>query len=111
MFQSYSYKYLDFDQKSKNWTYEILIVDDDFQEIVTSSYNGDNTASSCALIELIKIYSKRNLNVSKNIFSFFIYIKTFGSDYDFNNQISWYKKYVPEFDKYLPEIEKFLLIS
>lgn len=112
MFQSYSFKFLDFDQKSKNWSYEILIVDEDFQEMTPVIMGSSNIAGaySASIMALVKIYSKRNLNVYKNIIKLMQYHYERNGD-DINKQIQWYKKDVEGFDKYLPELEKYLLLE
>lgn len=112
MFQSYKYKYLNYDQKSQKHNYEISIIDEDFKETITVSAVAFVSIACAAATAIIKIYSKRNLNVSKNIVAYMKYFdKQYGSYYDINNQIHWYKKDVPKFDNYLPKIEKYLLLK
>lgn len=82
--------------------FEFKIIDKDFQEIISLKEN--------KIIEaIIQIYSRRNLDVVKNLVLFMMYEQT-RKGYPIINQIKLYKIMYPDFNKYIPEIEKYLLI-
>lgn len=111
MFKYYFYNYINYYQKSDKYDYEITIVDEDFRETQTASHTA-KAGVEAAANEVINIYSKRNLDVSKNLIQFMKNIRKInGLDYNFDNQIFWYKEYINNFDKYLPKIEKYLILE
>lgn len=65
MFQSRTSNYLGYDAVSGEHRYQITIMDDDFTESVKVSVP-PGTANAIAAA-IIKVYSRRNLNVPKNL--------------------------------------------
>lgn len=59
---------------------------------------------------IIKIYTKKQLNVSKNLFLFMKYDQSiYGLGVE--QQINYYKRHIDNINDYLPEINKYLLFS
>jgi hypothetical protein len=102
MFQSYTYKYLSYDREKDESRYEITIVDDDFTETATTTATAGEPAA------LIDIYSRRNLNVSQNLWLLYQYCE---QRYGRDDRISWWKKYVPAYSQYHDDLQMYLTFS
>jgi hypothetical protein len=112
MFKSIHYlKYLGFDPKPGLYSSLFKITDDDFEEEIAGAATAhDNVVRSSGAV--INCYSKRNLNVPKNLLLLFMfyekdYVK---KHYSIEQQISYCMKYQNLFPKYKEEVEKYLLL-
>ena len=110
MFQSYDYKYLSYDREKDESRYEITIVDDDFTETAetASASASDVVIAATAAIALIEVYSRRNLNVPKNLWLLSQYCDQNWGKYD---RISYWKKYVPRYSQYHDDLQMYLTFS
>lgn len=89
--------------------YKIKIIDDDFEEIVVAE-SMLAVAATCNAI--IKIYSKRQLPVVKNLVLLILKLNERKYLYcDIKYIIEYLQKYVPEFNQYKNEVEKILLFN
>lgn len=118
MFISYISKYLGYDQKTDQYQYEITIIDSEFEETVTTTTTAmapaprDAAARTGALpAAALKIYSARNLNVSKNLFLLFQYVEKQYNWWTTKKQYEWCLEYVPEYTQYHEGVKKLLLFS
>lgn len=112
MYQSSTYKYIDYNNKTYECIYEVTTIDSNFTETIkVGVHAGSDAAAGAAAI--IQIYSKRKLNVAKNLFPYMKWIENESSWYTFKKQIKDYSQYVPEFKfkQYLPELNKYLILS
>ena len=94
------------DPKTKLHSYLFKIIDEDFEEDVVGTGHAPTEGA------VINCYSKRNLNVSKNLFLMFMFNeKLYGSRHNnIQQQISWCMEYQKLFPKYKEEVEKYLLL-
>jgi hypothetical protein len=107
-------KYLGYDKETELYSYLFKIEDEDFEEEITGAL-GDRAAHTRDIVgvrAVIKTYSKRNLNVSKNLLLLFMfYEKEYGKKYySIEKQIENCMKYQPLFQKYKEEVEKYLTL-
>jgi hypothetical protein len=107
MFQYYTSKYLGYVQEKDQYRYEITIVDDDFTE-ATATPTTDVAAVAVHAAALIDIYSRRNLNVPKNLWLLSQYCDQKWGKYD---RISLWKKYVPSYSQYHDDLQMYLTFS
>ena len=91
------------DPKTKLHSYLFKIIDEDFEEDVVGTGHAPTEGA------VINCYSKRNLNVSKNLFLMFMYYKK-QYEYSIQQQISWCIKYQLLFPKYKEDVEKYLTL-
>jgi hypothetical protein len=116
MFKSIQHiKDLGYDPKTALYLYLFKIIDDDFEEETVGEHGAHETGFSMAtgaISAIINCYSKRNLNVPKNLLLYFISNeKQYGSKYySIQQQINICMKYQPPFPKYKEEVEKYLLL-
>lgn len=121
MFQSYELiKYLGYNEKTKEYSWEYKIVDSDgWEELgvargVAGRGRGRGSGSRARVavgveVAVINTYEKRNLPVAKNLLkSLQWYSKKYG--WSFQETIEYNKKYNPKYAKYADEIEKYLLL-
>ena len=105
-------KYLVHDPKTNLYYYLYKIIDDDFEEKIVgaSARTRASLVAGPAADAVINCYSKRNLNVPKNLLLLFIFSeKLYGSKYNnIQQQISNCMKYQPLFPKYKEDVEKYL---
>jgi hypothetical protein len=96
------------DPKTKLYSYVYKIIDEDFEEEISEA----SVAADAGADAVIKTYSKRNLNVPKNLFLLFMfYEKEYGKKYySIEQQIVYCMKYQPFFLKYKKDVEKYLLL-
>jgi hypothetical protein len=114
MFKSIKFlKYLEFNSKTNLYSDLYKIIDDDFEEEIMGERPGNSPARfGGGEGAIINCYSKRNLNVPKNLFLFFMFNeKQYGSIYyNIQQQISYCMKNKPLFPKYKEDVEKYLLL-
>jgi|ERR1019366_3935669 hypothetical protein len=126
MFKSIQYlKYLGHDPKTNLCSYIYKIIDDDFEEELVNAWASSGmgagtprprrAAAGVAGADadaVINCYSKRNLNVPKNLLLLFMFNeKLYGSKYhNIQQQISYCMKYQSLFPKYKEEVEKYLIL-
>ena len=101
MFQSYKYiKYLGEKDGKHSWEYELI--DSDF-----------GTVSGVGVwveveIAVIQEYSKRKLNVGKNLMLAFVWYNKLNPWYSIQQMIDFNKKYNPLFPQYEEDLQKYL---
>jgi hypothetical protein len=110
-------RYLGQDPKTKFHSYLYKIIDEDFEEEIAAERDVIAVGARLHLDPaaggaIINCYSKRNLNVSKNLFLMFMFNKkAYGSRYNnIQQQISNCMKYQPLFPKYKEDVEKYLTL-
>jgi hypothetical protein len=109
MFKSIQYlKYLEYNLKTDLYLYLFKIIDDDFEEETVGTSEGNAAGENVGAV--INCYSKRNLNVPKNLLLFFMFIeKQHGSKFNsIRQQIEFNMKHQSLFPKYKEEIESYL---
>lgn len=116
MFNSYKFIF-----NESEYKYEITIIDSEFEESINvdtftmwwfATPNSFVGSSPAATASAIKIYSARNMNVSKNLFLLFKFIENYyGSWWSIKDQYEWCLKHVPEYKQYHEGVKKFLLFS
>jgi hypothetical protein len=109
MFISYEYiKYLGYNSKTKEYSYQYRIIDSDFEEVAVGV--GVVVAVEVRVgVAVIDAYEKRNLPVAPNLMkAIFCFSKIYG--YTVGNIIAWNKQYNPKFSKYEKDIEKYLIL-
>lgn len=103
MFLAFNYKILNLDET----LFEVSIDDTEFKESIWIEV--DRPAPIIAYISsIIKIYSGRNLNVSKNLFRVFQFQEKRLS-WKMKNQIEYCLHNIPEYEQYHNDVKKFLL--
>ena len=103
MFISYEYKYLGYDEKTKEYRYQYKITDSDFEEV------GLERSPGGAWAGVIDTYEKRNLNVAANLMRAFVwYSKKY--NWPIELVISHNKQYNPKFAKYEKDLEKYMVL-
>jgi hypothetical protein len=113
MFQSIQYlNYLGYDQRTKLYSNLFKITDSDFEEEVADAGSAEPSGLGLGAGAVITCYSKRNLNVPKNLLLLFMFNeKQYGFEYySIQNQIFYCEQYQPLFPKYKEEVEKYLLL-
>ena len=111
MFLSYEYiKYLGYDTKTKQHSYQYKIIDSDFEEVAVGVGVGVGVEVGCwVAVAVIDTYEKRNLNVAANLMLAMLYIsKKWG--YSVQEFIDYNKQYNPKFAKYEEDIEKYMVL-
>jgi hypothetical protein len=104
-------KYLECDINTHEYSSIYKIIDDDFQEEVEYISMPENLAPR-KIVEVkivISTYSKRSLNVSKNLFLLFKTRVSYTNTIE--EQIKYCMKYIKDFDKYKDGIEKYLILT
>ena len=116
MFKSITYrKYLGYNKETDLYSYEYEIVDTEFTETAVGAVAAAAAAVALALAvaaeeaAVINIYSKRNLNVAKNLVIYLKYAEKHWR-WEIPELISWCKQYTPNFSKYEQDIHKYLLL-
>ena len=108
MFKSIEYnKYLGYDKEKKLYMYEYTIEDTDFTETAAAGATGAGRAAAAAAV--INTYSKRNLNVPRNLLLYLKYAEKHWG-WEIPTLISWCKRYTPDFNKYEKDVERYLLL-
>ena len=109
MFQSYEYiKYLGYDAKTKQHSYQYKIIDSDFEEVeivvaVEVEVGVAVAVAVVVVVAVIDVYERRNLNVAANLMLAMLYIsKKWG--YSVQEFIDYNKQYNPKFAKYEEEV-------
>ena len=106
MFQSYKLiKGPEYKGGKYSWEYELT--DSDFGT-VSGVGVGVDIAGVDVGIAVIQEYSKRNLNVAKNLMLFFIWYNKQYPYYSIQRIIDFNKKYNPLFSQYEEDIQKYL---
>jgi hypothetical protein len=118
MFISYEYKaYLGYDNKTKLYSYQYKIIDDNFEVIDIVGLGrglGRGGGRGWGLggglgRGLIETYEKRNLQVAPNLIKAILWChKKYG--YSISELLAWNKTYNPKFAKYEEELEKYLIL-
>jgi hypothetical protein len=120
VFQSYTYKYVDYDQSVHQHCYEITIVDPDFGEetavavAAVAAEAGAAARVAAAAVGVIKCYSSKDYSVNqiaKNLWLLFEFNYRQQSWWTINRQIEWCLKYVPEYLPYHADIQMLMLFS
>ena len=110
MFQSYKYiKYLGEKDGKHSWEYEL--VDSEFRTVsgvVVYVVVGD--VEVAVAIAVIQEYSKRNLNVGKNLMLAFVWCNKQYPNWSIQQTIDHNKKYNPLFSQYEEDLQKYLLL-
>jgi hypothetical protein len=108
-FKSYEViKYLDYDQKTKEYRYEYKIIDDDWVGVGVEVEDGPGLANGVG-VAVIQEYSKRDLLVAPNLVrAFQWYSKNYG--YSIEQIIAWNKEYNPLYKDYKKDIERYLML-
>ena len=106
MFQSYKYiKYLG--KKDGNYPFEYEITDSDFG---TVSGVGVDIAGVGVGVAVIQEYSKRKLNVGKNLMLAFVWHNKQNPYWSIQKLIDYNKKNNPLFPQYEEDLQKYLLL-
>ena len=111
MFISYEFiKYLGYDAKTKEHTWQYKITDSDFEEVgLGLEFEFEFEFGVGVGVAVIDTYEKRNLNVVANLMKAFIwYSKKYS--YPIAEVITWNKKHNPKFAKYEKDLEKYLVL-
>jgi hypothetical protein len=110
MFQSYEYiKYLSYDAKTKQYSYQYKIIDSDFEEVAVEVAEVGVAVGVEVEVAVIDVYERRNLNVAANLMLAILYIsKEYG--YSVQEFINRNKQYNPKFTKYEKELEKYMVL-
>ena len=105
MFQSYKHiKYLGY--KDYKHSYEYELVDSEFGTI-----SGVGVGVGVAVgIAVIQEYSKRNLNVGKNLMLAFVWHNKLYPNWSIQQMIDYSKKNNPLFSQYEEDLQKYLLL-
>jgi hypothetical protein len=112
MFKSiHQLKYLEYNPKTVLYSYLYKIIDDDFEEEIVGFGRAGGVGRS-DVSAVIDCYSKRNLNIPKNLLLFFMFHeKQFGYEYhSVQQQIFWCMQYQELFPKYKEDVDKYLTL-
>ena len=114
MFQSYTFeKYLKY--KDGKYSYEYELTDSDFGTVsgvgVEVEVGGNGWVEIDVGIAVIQEYSKRKLNVGKNLMLAFVWRnKQYPYWWSIQQLIDYNKKYNPLFSQYEEDLQKYLLL-
>ena len=121
MFQSYKFiKSLEYKNGKSSWEYELT--DSDFGTIsgvgvevmvavgvgVEVEVGGNGWVEIDVAIAVIQEYSKRKLNVGKNLMLAFVWYNKLNPWYSIQQMIDFNKKYNPLFSQYEEDLQKYL---
>lgn len=112
MFKSYAYVgFLGFSTRTNLCSYEYELVDTTFtaKGVATDSSIGPAEAGTITK-DVIKTYSKRNLNVPLNLALCMIYMEKQCYWWSIERQIEYNRQYVPNFAQYEKDIQRYLLL-
>ena len=112
MFQSYTYKEY-FGKKYGKYSFEYDLTDSDFGTVsgVGVEVGGNGWVEIDVGVAVIHEYSKRNLNVGKNLVLAFVWYSKLYPDWgSIQQMIERNKKYNPLFQQYEEDLQKYLLL-
>jgi hypothetical protein len=116
VFISYEYqKYLGYNSKTKEYSYQYKIIDSEFEEVVVGVVVWVEVAVGVAVavgveVAIIDAYEKRNLNVAANLMKAILYHHKKYPHISVPQIIEWNKKYNPKFAKYETDLQKYLCL-
>ena len=109
MFVSYKYgKYLDYKDDKYSWEYELT--DSDFGTVSGVEVEVGAGTGVDVGIAVIQEYSKRNLNVGKNLMLAFVWYSKQLPYWSIQQIIDSNKRYNPLFSQYEKDLQKYLLL-
>ena len=107
MFQSYTYKeYLGYKDGKHSWEYELT--DSEFGTISVVGAEVGVGPEVAVVVAVIQEYSKRKLNVGKNLMLAFVWYNKQHPYWSIQEMIDYNKEYDPLFPQYEEEIQKYL---
>ena len=115
MFQSIEdQKYLGFDAATKEYRYQLKIIDSDFEEVEVEVGFGFGFEVGVevwvGVAAIIELYEKRNLNVAANLMKTILYLHKLYPVYSIQEIIEYNRKYNPKFAQYQNDIDKYLCL-
>lgn len=117
MFQSYAVSYLGYDKEKDLWNFEATIIDDDFVETASGNWSatppGNYAAASIAVRDtaFIEIYSRRNLNVAKNLWLLLEHHYVKWGKRERHSIIEYWQQHIPQYSQYHDDVLFYLTFT
>lgn len=109
MFQSYYEQTVDYSETTGEYRSQITIIDDDFTERIMLGKTFGPRMMESVVETIINVYSSRNLNVAKNLWLLHEHCNQHLGRW--NERITQWQQYVPEYAPYHDEVLFYLTFS